>query len=269
MLCMTNDDILNEEEISSLLKTEKLGKSIVYIGKTTSTNVVAKEKSDMPCGTIFVSDIQTDGRGRRGKSWISESADGLWMSILLKPDIKTDEAACVTLVAGLAVCKALRKLTGADVLIKWPNDIVLDDKKLCGILCEMSCKEDMVRYVVCGIGINLNTEKFDDEIKNIACSVKSVTGIELKRSVVCAEVLNCFEPLYNKFISTGLGGIISEYKKYCVTVGKEVSVIKGDNKINAFATDVAEKGELVVRYDNREESLSSGEVSVRGIFGYI
>lgn len=261
-------DVLSGEEIIPLLTTERLGRNIVCVHETESTNTLAKKENHMPDGTLFVADIQTAGRGRRGKRWESCSTGGLWMSVLLKPDIAPESLSCLTLAAGLAVCKALRRLTGAEVMIKWPNDIVLEKKKLCGMLCEMSCEVDTVSYAVCGIGINLNTEKFDGEIGKIACSVKGVMGITLSRSTVCAEVLNCFEPLYTEYLSGNLKKIIAEYKKYCITLGKNVTVIKGDRTINAYAADVNEKGELVICNDGREECLSSGEVSVRGIFGY-
>ena len=262
-------DVLSAEEITPLLKTKQLGRNIVCVHETESTNTLAKKENHMPDGTLFVADKQSAGRGRRGKGWESNSTQGLWMSLLLKPNIAPEELSCLTLAVGLAVCKALRKLTGARVMIKWPNDIVLEKKKLCGILCEMSCEVDSVSYAVCGIGVNLNTEKFDKDIDGIACSVKGVTGIKLCRSVVCAQIINCFEPIYALYLSGEIEKIITEYKECCITIAKSVTVIKGDRKINAYAVDVNEKGELVIRSDAGEECLSSGEVSVRGLFGYV
>lgn len=265
---LIQSDVLSSDEIQTKLDTEIFGRNAVCVHETDSTNDLAKREHNMPEGTVFTADIQTAGKGRRGKSWVSGNGDGLWMSILIKPDILPQELSCITLVTGLAVAKALEEYTGREVLIKWPNDIVLEKKKLCGILCEMSAEINTINYAVCGIGINLNKAEFDGDIGNVACSVLSVTGKKSFRSEVCSAVLNHFEPLYNKYISQGIESIVDEYKKYCITLGKNVKLIKGGEITEAEAIDVNRLGELVVKTENGIEAVSSGEVSVRGIFGY-
>lgn len=266
---LLQSDVLNAEEIQSWLTTEYFGRNAVCVHETDSTNDLAKRESSMPEGTVFTADIQTAGKGRRGKSWVSGNGDGLWMSILIKPDIMPQQLSGITLVTGLAVAKALIEITGAEVLIKWPNDIVLERKKLCGILCEMSAEINAINYAVCGIGINLNKSVFDGEIGDVACSVMSVTGKKTNRGEVCAKVLNHFEPLYSQYLSEGIESIIGEYKKYCVTIGKTVNIVKGKEVIKAKAVDLNTSGELLIETENGRETVSSGEVSVRGLFGYI
>lgn len=262
-------DILNADEIADRLKTEKIGKEIVYISKTDSTNNMAKRNSEKGDGTVFVTDCQTAGKGRSGKEWLSADSGGLFMSILLKPDLPPDSLSTMTLVVGLAVTKALRKLTGEEICIKWPNDIVLNKKKLCGILCEMSAEVGMLNYVVCGIGVNVGNERFPKEIDKVACSIKSETGKNFLRSTVCAEILNTFEMVYKQFLTDGIASLIPEYKKYCITLGRDVTVIKRGESYNAYAADVNDSGELVVSTPGGTEALYSGEVSVRGLLGYV
>lgn len=264
-----DSDVLNSDEISCLLDTEFIGNEIVFLQKTDSTNNMAKRASEKSNGTLFVADIQTNGRGRMGKEWLSSDKNGLWMSILLKPNLPPQALSAITLVAGLAVTKALRKLTKEEIFIKWPNDIVLNGKKLCGILCEMSAEVGAVNYVICGIGVNVGNESFPPQINHIACSIKSETGKTYFRSVVCAEISAAFETFYNQFLQCGIESLITEYKKYCITLGRNVTVKNGETTYQAYAMDLTDSGELIVRTDNGTQTLFSGEVSVRGFQGYV
>ena len=191
------------------------------------------------------------------------------MSILLKPDIPPYEVSMLTLTAGLCAVLAIRSLCGADVMIKWPNDIVLNKKKLCGILCEMSAETDRTEYAVCGIGINLNQASFPDEIKNIATSLYIETGKKTKRALAASRFLYFFEKKYYEYLNNGAKDILSEYKKYCITIGKEVVISCGGKEYNAIAKGIGKDGSLIVFDGKKRRAVSSGEVSVRGIFGYI
>ncbi len=262
---MIKDDIIDAQN----LNTQFFGKAIVYKHQTDSTNNLAKQNSDKLHGTVFLADVQTAGRGRSGRTWISDNSDGLWMSILLKPESLPEKLSSLTLVAGLAVVNAMKKFINADIGIKWPNDIVLNKKKICGILSEIFVDENTVKYVICGIGVNLNTEKFPDEISNIACSVKSECGIDIVKNDLLSEILNEFEPLYYEYIQNGLKNIIDDYKKNCITVGKEVLLTGTNYNCNAYALDLTDEGELIVLIDGEKKIISSGEVSVRGLFGYV
>ena len=262
-------DVFNAAEILNYLETKELGRNIIFLPETDSTNNLAKRNSEKPNGTLFVAERQTAGRGRNGKEWISPAGGGLWMTLLLKPKLPPNTLSALTLVAGLAVTKALRKLTGGDIYIKWPNDIVFNRKKLCGILCEMSAEVGILNYVICGIGINVGNEKLPEAIENVACSIEAETGKKLLRSVVCAEVLNEFEKEYGRFMEGGIKAVIPEYKTYCITLDKEVVVIENDKKYHARAVDINENGGLVAETADGLRTLYSGEVSVRGLLGYV
>ena len=214
---------------------------------------------------MFIAEVQNHGKGSRGRGWVSPRGTGIWHSILLKPDISPTEVSQITLVAGLSVCRAI----GMGSKIKWPNDIVIGTKKVCGILTEMSAEVDMVNYVVCGIGINVNTESFDREIEHRATSMYIESGEKQTRNEIIARELNYFEYYYKKFLTGGLGAILDEYKENCVTIGRDVTVIYKKETVTGKAKDIDENGALVVETDNGIIRVTSGEVSVRGIYGYV
>ena len=164
---VSSPDIIVEDDIKKSLNTEFVGQNIFFYDETDTTNERAKANSTEPDGSVFIAEVQTHGKGSRGRGWTSPRGTGIWHSILLKPDISPSEVSQITLVAGLAVCRAV----GLGAKIKWPNDIVICGKKICGILTEMSAEIDMVNYIVCGIGVNVNMESFDREIQHRATSM--------------------------------------------------------------------------------------------------
>ena len=250
-------------------KTKKIGQNIYYIKECTSTNTLAKNNSHLPDCTIFICNKQTSGRGRHGKSWVSDCDGSIAMSILIKPDLLPEKAQILTLIAGLSVKNALCELFGADIYIKWPNDLVLNKKKICGILCEISAQVNLLNYCICGIGINLNNASFPDEIKSIATSLFSETGKKLLKETVISKIPEEFERLYTEFLKNGLKNLISDYKKSLITLNKEVKIISPDDSYTAICEDIGENGELIIRTKDGIKTISSGEVSVRGILGYI
>lgn len=262
---ISSPDIITERGIKSGLNTEFIGRKLFIYDETDTTNDRAKANSDAPEGSVFIAEVQTHGKGSRGRGWVSPRGTGIWHTILLKPDISPLEVSQITLVAGLAVCKAI----GLNSMIKWPNDIVIGGKKVCGILTEMSAEMDMVNYVVCGIGINVNTESFDKEIEHRATSMYIESGVKYRRDEIIARLMNEFEYYYKKFLNDGLNAILDEYKEYCVTIGRDVSVIFKKETVTGKAVDVDENGALVVETANGIIRVTSGEVSVRGIYGYI
>ena len=262
---VSSPDIITESGITSGLNTEFIGRKLYIYDETDTTNERAKANNTVPEGSVFIAEVQTHGKGSRGRGWVSPRGTGIWHTILLKPDISPLEVSQITLVAGLAVCKAI----GLDAKIKWPNDIVIGDRKVCGILTEMSAEMDMVNYVVCGIGINVNTESFDKEIEHRATSMYIESGIKYHRDEIISRLLNEFEHYYKKFLGGGLGAILDEYKKHCVTIGRDVSVIFKKETVTGKAVDVDENGALVVDTASGIIRVTSGEVSVRGIYGYV
>ena len=253
-------------KIKSRLTTDFIGKNIIVYDETDSTNTQAKLNHTEADGTVFIAESQRAGRGSRGREWVSKSGVGIWMSVLLKPDIPMEKVSQITLMAGLAVKRAI----GNIAIIKWPNDVVSGTKKICGILTEMSVTGETINGVVCGIGINVNDEQFGDDISHRATSLFIETGKKTVRNELVADVLNEFEEIYKTFCEKGITSFLDEYRSSCITLGKEINVIYDNKTVTGFATDIADDGSLIVRTHNDELiRINSGEVSVRGIYGYV
>lgn len=264
---------VTEAEISEGLHTKWLGREIRYYDSVDSTNQQVKRLADQGAahGTLVTVESQTSGKGRRGRSWSSPAGTGVWMSFLLRPSIDPNHASMLTLVAALAVCNAVRDMTGLAAKIKWPNDIVINGKKLCGILTEMSTEELSIHYVVVGIGVNVNQSSFPDEIKQRATSLKQEGGRDYSRAELVCRILEHFEHYYKVFLETeDLEGMSEEYNGKCVNAGQEVCVLNPGGEYTGVSLGIDSQGDLLVRRDGgRVEKISSGEVSVRGIYGYV
>lgn len=266
-------DVITAEEIESLLNTRWAGRPVVYSDETDSTNLRAKRLGDdgAPEGTLVITEHQTAGRGRRGRVWES-AGGGIYMSLLLRPDITPDQAPMLTLVMACSVAEGILECApGTDVRIKWPNDIVADGKKLAGILTEMSTQIDYINHVTIGVGINVNMKKFPPEIEKTASSLYLETGKTLKRAPLAVSVLKCFEENYMRFTESGdMTGLMEKYSRFLINKGREVCISEKDMTYTALAEGINRKGELVVRKeDGTVASVCSGEVSVRGIYGYV
>jgi BirA family biotin operon repressor/biotin-[acetyl-CoA-carboxylase] ligase len=270
---ISSPDILTFEEIKNFLTTKYIGKKIIHYESINSTNSKAKELAEKneEHGTVIISEEQTLGRGRLGRNWVSPKYKGIWMSIILRPNIITQSASLITLVGAAATQRAIKKME-IETSIKWPNDIVINSKKVCGILTEMSGEIDHINYLVMGIGINVNLEEEDIpmDIKNIATSLKLETGKHIDRKLLLANILNEFEDLYNDFVLNGnIKETIDICRKNSILIGKEIQLVnRGKVKI-AKAIDISDKGELIIENDQGIiELIVSGEVSIRGIYGY-
>lgn len=270
---VSSPDVISEAEISSQLKTAWAGKKVVCYDETDSTNNRAKDTGEKngAHGTLFVADRQNAGKGRRGRVWESPSGESVYMSLLMRPDIMPDKAPMLTLVMGLSAAEGIRKITGADAQIKWPNDIVVNKKKVCGILTEMATEIVYVSYVVIGTGINVNQRCFSEEIRDTATSLYNETGIIYKRSELIAAVLERFEKNYEAFLKAGdLSGLRQSYDSLLINRGKEVKVLEPGNEYLAVADGIDRMGELIVTLPNgQKKKIFAGEVSVRGICGYV
>jgi BirA family biotin operon repressor/biotin-[acetyl-CoA-carboxylase] ligase len=202
-----------------------------------------------------------------GRCWNTHRGESIAMSILLKPQISPQDAPSITPVLAIAAVEAVKKETGIDAGIKWPNDIVLDGKKLCGILTEMSAEPDIVNYIVPGIGININQEHFEGEISNIATSLKIFSGNSYDRKKILASVLNIFEVHYDVFKKEGLTPFISYLKEHSVLIGKKVSIEDMRGTITGIADDIDSDGSLLIRKDNGEVvKIYSGDVTTKGFY---
>lgn len=266
-------DVMSRAEIESLMNTTWAGKKVVYYDETDSTNNQAKaygEKGEAH-GTLFVADMQAAGKGRRGRVWVSPAGSSIYMTILLHPDVLPTKAPQLTLVMAMAVAEGIRKVTGLETKIKWPNDIIVNGRKVCGILTEMSTEIDYINYVVIGDGINVNQETFPEEIRDTATSLKIETGSSVRRSVLIATIMECFEQFYEVFMTTeDLSGLQERYNAMLVNLGREVRVLEPGNEYEAHALGINRTGELIVRTpDGQEKEIYAGEVSVRGVYGYV
>ena len=270
---LESPDIMSEAEIRSLMDTEWAGKNIVYFDEIDSTNNRAKEAGDNGAahGTLFVADMQVAGKGRRGRVWKSPSGSSIYMTILLYPDISPVKAPQLTLLMAIAVAEGIQEVTGLETKIKWPNDIVVNGRKICGILTEMSTEIDYINHVVIGVGINVNQDTFPDDIKATASSLKLELGKSVKRSELIAAVMKSFEKCYEIFIETeDLSGLQELYNSMLVNRDQEVKVLEPGNEYKAHAIGINQTGELIVRTpDGKEKEIYAGEVSVRGVYGYV
>jgi len=242
-----------------------------YFDSIDSTNLEVKRRaleSEHAQGIAIASE-QTQGKGRLGRLWVSDHQAGLWMSLLLRPNVAPESAASITLVAAASMCEAIEKTTGLKVGIKWPNDLVVNGKKCCGILTEMSAELNHLHYIALGIGVNIGKFAFDDDLIQKATSLEQEGALISDKDLLIA-FLEIFSRDYQRFLDRDMGQIIAFHKSHSVTLNKEiiVSSITGD-KI-AQAVDLAEDGHLIIRNENGQlENVISGEVSVRGINGYV
>jgi BirA family biotin operon repressor/biotin-[acetyl-CoA-carboxylase] ligase len=263
---------MNEAELMSLKNTKWAGQNIFYFDSIDSTNIKAKELAEQgyPSGTLVVADRQTAGRGRRGHSWESDAGTGIFMTLMIKPEINPNHASMLTLVTALAIAKALAEVTGETAQIKWPNDIVVHGKKVCGILTEMSAQFDYINHIVIGIGINVNNETFSEEISDIASSLFLECGKKFHRADIIEKVLEYFEVYYEVFLETeDLSGLMKEYNSILVNMQKSVKVLDPKEPFEGKAMGITKKGELIVDTWESRKLVSSGEVSVRGMYGYV
>ncbi len=268
-------DILSSKELEPFLKTSFIGKKIIFLDSTPSTNTYAKKMAEGSFreGIVIIADEQTEGRGRLGRHWISARGKGIWMSVILKPDILPSDAPKLTIVAALAAARSLWSCCRLKAGIKWPNDIVAGGRKICGILTEMSAEADEIKYIIVGIGINTNmgADEFEPEISETATSVSIETGKGVMRQVLAASVLFEFEEIYKHFVKDGsIKGFIDEYKGNSAILGRSIRVLGKKEEIEGLAEDITEEGHLVVKLpDGTRSEIMSGEVSVRGMSGYV
>ncbi|MBI5124103.1 MAG: biotin--[acetyl-CoA-carboxylase] ligase [Candidatus Omnitrophica bacterium] len=264
-------DALIPSEIKWKLKTKILGREVISYKKVDSTNNIAYQLAEKGIkeGVVILAEEQAKGKGRRGRSWVSPSKGGIYMSCILKPAISPVEIPKITLLAAVAVAKAIRLITGLEVLIKWPNDIFLDGKKLCGILTEMKAEQDSVGFVVIGIGVNVTTP-----IKNLPKGASSLkeelrrAGMEasISRIELTKKILEILEEYYNLLIKKGFKPIIDAWKDLSAMIGSRVKIILPNRSFEGQVHDIDPDGALVVRLDSGVlEKVSSGDVvMVRG-----
>ena len=263
---------------SGLKETSWIGKEYYHFPVIDSTNKKAKMMAAEGCshGTLILADTQKAGVGRRGRSWSSEKEAGIYMSLLLRPEMKTEAAAMLTLVTAISVAKAIKivlEKNGASEIhpwIKWPNDIVINKKKICGILTELSLKQREINFVVVGIGINLWNESFPEEISSTASSILLETGLRIDKEELITLVWQQFEKYYEQFMKwNDLREFRKEYETFLINKNNKVRVLDPIGEYEGIAKGITNTGELLVETDAGMQKVSGGEVSVRGIYGYV
>ena len=245
-----------------------------YVEETGSTNddLKALAKQGAPHGTVLMAGRQTSGHGRMGRSFHSPEGSGIYMSILLRPDCSPAELMHLTCATAVAMCDAVEEATGLRPGIKWTNDLVCGKQKLGGILTELGLTpKGMVDYAIIGIGINCTQqpEEFAEDIRGIAGSLAMVTGQEISTAAVAAAMMTALHAMSCTLLS-GKFAMLRQYRKDCMTLGKDISILRGEEVRHGHALDLDDEGALIVRLaDGSVETVNSGEVSVRGMYGYL
>ncbi|MGB9678398.1 MAG: biotin--[acetyl-CoA-carboxylase] ligase [Thermoanaerobacteraceae bacterium] len=268
---LKSSEFLYYEEISPFLNTKFIGRNFIHYDIINSTNTFAKEiASKSPDGTLVIAEEQTSGRGRLGRSWVSPKGCGIWMSIILKPHLNPQNALQITQVAALAIQKAIVNITNLNAKIKWPNDIIINNKKVCGILTEMNSEIDKINYIIAGIGINVNCTNFPEEIKNIATSLSLEKKHNIDRKKILIEILNLFENYYMAFLDKGFTSIKNLIVDNSLTIGKDVKIIYNNKELKGKAIGIDDNGYLIIKTASEEIiPVISSEVSVRSLSDYI
>ena len=263
--------IYNETTIADQIHTKWAGKTVHFARETDSTNLWIKRlaKEGASEGTLALAEFQSAGRGRLGRSWEVPEGTSVMMSILLRPKFEPQYAPTLTLVMGMAVAKAVKSL-GFDVSIKWPNDVVVSHKKICGILTEMGVRDGKIDYAVIGVGINVNIKEFPEEMADKATSLYLESGKEFDRSQIPGLVMEAFEEYYEKFAATcDLSGLKEEYESILANYNQPVRVLAKE-PYEGVARGITDGGELLVeKTDGTIATVSAGEVSVRGLYSYV
>ena len=262
-------DLLQPEKIQKNLNTKIIGKNIFYRPKVDSTNNIAKKmaRENAVDGTVIIAEEQTNGKGRLERNFYSPKEKCILFSVILRPKCFPKDAPKFTLLAAVAVARAMEKFN-LHAEIKWPNDIVHDGRKIVGILTELAAEVDFVKWIVVGVGINVNIkpEDFPEDIKNIASSLYEINGKKnLSRVDFFQTLLEEFEKIYLSANENGFGEILNLWKKYNVTLGKNIKVISADTGDVFFgkAIDIDSDGALIVETENGRQTVYAGDVSIR------
>ena len=266
--------MMKEQIIKNLRESCPWQDSLLWFDCIDSTNTRARElaRQGAPHGTTLIADHQTGGRGRRGRSFHSPAGSGIYMSVILRPCCKPQQIMHLTCAAAVAMCDAVEHAVGFRPGIKWTNDLVYCKRKIAGVLTELGFdSHGNVDFAVIGIGINCCQQEsdFPEDIRQIAGSLFSVSGKEIDRAVVAAAMVDALYRMDAELL-TNKAHILNRYRHDCITLGREISLVRGDDIRHGTALDIDDDGALVVRFaDGNTEIVNSGEVSVRDMYGYV
>lgn len=259
------------EVLKKKFNTTWLGQSLICLDSVDSTNKYLRmaAEGDLPHGTVVISDCQGSGRGRLTRGWHSPAGYGIYASLLFRPEWLPAAAPRITPIIAVGVCRGIQNAAGLNCKIKWPNDIVVNGKKLCGILAEMSAGPESIRHLVVGIGINVSNENFPDEIADTATSI-TMEGSSVDRDSVFAAILKEIEKEYESYSENeDFEIVLDNYRHYSITIGMEVRVEEPKRTYLGRAVDIDTEGRLIVDTNGELNTVSAGDVSIRGIGGYV
>jgi len=261
-------DLLHADDLMSRLgKTKIIGRDIRVFERTTSTNDVIEKlaRHGVKEGAVVFAEAQTKGRGRLGRRWTSPERKGLWFSVLLRPDLRPQETTQLTVVAATALWRAIHEQTGLRPEIKWPNDILIRGRKTAGILTELTAELDRVKYVILGIGVdvNLGAGDFPAELRKLATSLKIEAGNAVSRSELATAILRELDRDYARVCSGDFTAVADEWEEHCTTLGRQVAIQIGDRKIRGRAESLGEDGALLLRTEHGHlERIIGGDVTL-------
>lgn len=261
-------DLLHADDlISRLGKTKVIGRDIHVFQETTSTNDVVEKfaRDNLKEGVVVFAESQTKGRGRLGRKWMSPAGKGLWFSVLLRPDLQPQETTQITVASATGLRRAIQLHTGLKAEVKWPNDILVNGKKTAGILTELSAELDHVKYVILGIGadVNLNPSDFSNEFRKSATSLKIELGKPVFRAELAVVILRELDRDYARITSGRFSAIADEWEEHCTTIGQEVVIRTGDRQVRGRAESLGEDGALLLRTDHGHlERIVGGDLTL-------
>lgn len=264
-------DPLDASAWAPLLTTHSLGRGVnCVLPQADSTNTVLRQlaRQGVPHGSLCIADMQTAGKGRLGRSWHSPAGQGLWLSVLVRPILRPEDAPLITLCAAMAMARAVQEVSGLPARIKWPNDLVCHGKKICGILLEISATTDGITHVIIGTGLNVRRSAYPSDLAHQAASLEDFTAPPARADLL-VHYLAALEESLLRLESGGFEAIAQEYREACCTLGSRVRV-SGGMDLTGEAIDIDHTGALLIRTENGEvHRVLAGDVSVRGVMGYV
>ena len=261
-------DVLHADDlIARLGKTKVIGRDVRIFEQTTSTNDVIERlaRDGVKEGVVVFAESQTKGRGRLGRKWISPTHKGLWFSLLLRPDLRPQEATQLTVASATALRRAIHSETGLNPEIKWPNDILVHGKKVAGILTEMSAELDRVRHIILGIGVNINMNagEFQPELRKFATSIKIESGRTISRADMATAILRELDGDYARICGGLFAEVADEWEAHCTTIGRDVTIRIGERRLRGRAESLSDEGALLLRTEHGHlESITGGDVTL-------
>jgi BirA family transcriptional regulator, biotin operon repressor / biotin---[acetyl-CoA-carboxylase] ligase len=265
---LSTPDVLHADDlVSRLADTKVIGRDIRAFQETTSTNDVIEKlaRDGVKEGVVVFAESQTKGRGRLGRKWMSPPKGGLWFSLLLRPELRPQEATQLTVASGTALRRAIESHTGLKAEIKWPNDILVRGRKVAGILTELSAELDRIKHVVLGIGVNVNLDPgdFPSELRRVATSLKAELGKPVARPELALAILRELDLDYARIAGGQFAAVADEFEQHCTTIAHNVVIRTGDRQLRGRAESLGEDGALLLRTDHgRLERVIGGDVTL-------